>query len=118
VKIESEVFTIGAWRSYEELEEHLSLPELFAALDGVREKVYSDREFLAELQGGSLSSNDDSKKSDTVWEDIKARAFSGGRAKDAKDILSLSGDNAQLKGFGIGNGLEYFDSDETRWWDE
>ena len=38
---------------------------------------------------------------------MKARVFSGGKAKDSNDILSLSGPNAQKAGFGIGDGLEY-----------
>jgi hypothetical protein len=38
---------------------------------------------------------------------MKARVFSGGKAANSKDILSLSGINAQKAGFGIGDGLEY-----------
>lgn len=109
---------IGAWKSYEELEDSISLPELFAALDAVRERTHSERKFLAELQGGALDSDEyESDDHENTWEDIKARAFTGGRAKNANDILALSGENAQIKGFGIGNGLEYFDSDEVQWWD-
>lgn len=107
---------MGIWKSFEELEECLSLPELFSALDSQRDKVYQDRKFFAALQGVDL--DEDEEEPVNTWEDIKARAFSGGKARDANDILALSGRNAQIKGFGIGNGLEYFDSDNTPWWDE
>lgn len=84
----------------------------------MRKKAHDERKFLASLQGADLEEDEAEEEQQTTWEDIKARAFSGGRAKDAKDILALSGQNAQLKGFGIGNGLEYFDSDSTEWWDK
>lgn len=106
---------MGIWKSFDELEECLSMPELFAALDSQRNKVYEDRKFLASLKGLDL---DEPEEPENTWEDIKARAFSGGKARDSKDILALSGRNAQIKGFGIGNGLEYFDSDDKPWWDE
>jgi hypothetical protein len=104
------------WKSFEELEECLSLPELFSALEAQRDKVYNDRKFFAALQGVDLDETEEEPVN--TWEDIKARAFSGGKARDAKDILALSGRNAKIKGFGIGNGLEYFNSDDTPWWDE
>jgi hypothetical protein len=112
-KYESEVFLLGIWKNYDELEENMSMVELFATLNSYRESRHEERKFLAALQGADLDK--DSKKEST-WEDIKARAFSGGRAKDANDILALSGQNAQMKGFGIGQGLSYHDSDESEWW--
>lgn len=92
----------------------MSLPELFATLDSSRERQHEEFKFLAALKGIDIEK--DSKKEETTWEDIKARAFSGGRATDAKDIMALSGKNAQIKGFGIGNGLEYASGDESEWW--
>jgi hypothetical protein len=92
----------------------MSLPELFATLDASRKSKHDEYKFMASLKGIDLDK--DSKKEETTWEDIKARAFSGGRATDAKDIMALSGKNAQIKGFGIGQGLEYAQGDETEWW--
>ena len=43
------------------------------------------------------------------WEEMKARVFSGGRAKDSDDILYYQGVNASKAGFGIGMGLDYED---------
>jgi hypothetical protein len=40
---------------------------------------------------------------------MKARVFSGGKAKDGNDILALQGPAAQKAGFGIGLGLDYDD---------
>ena len=59
---------------------------------------------------------DTSEKPQRTWEDIKAKAFSGGKAADANDILSLTGITAQQKGFGIGQGLGYADGDSGEWW--
>ena len=42
--------------------------------------------------------------------------FSGGAAKDSKDILSLQGINAAQSGFGINNGIDYKIADESFSW--
>jgi hypothetical protein len=112
-KYESEVFLLGIWKNYDELEENMSMPEIFATLNAVRENNYDNRKFFAALKGIDL---DESSGKNTTWEDIKARAFSGGLAKDSSDILALSGKNAQMEGFGIGQGLTYFNSDDSEWW--
>jgi hypothetical protein len=90
------------------------MSELLAVLDSQRERTHLEHKFLASLNDIDL----DGGRNDTTWEDIKARAFGSSKAKGADDILALSGQNAQMKGFGIGNGLDYFDSDESQWWDE
>jgi len=41
------------------------------------------------------------------WEEMKARVFSKGEARDANDILSYQGHKANQAGFGINMGLEY-----------
>lgn len=104
VKLESEVFLLGIWKDYEELEVSMSMPELTATLNIKRELDYADKKFHAAIQGVDLDKN--TKKSN-AWEDMKARVFSRGRATDSKDIVSLQGINAQNAGFGIGMGLEY-----------
>ena len=81
------------------------MPELTAILVAKRESDNQEKKFLAALQGVDLDK--ESGSSSNAWEDMKARVFSGGRAKDSNDILSLSGPNAQKAGFGIGDGLEY-----------
>lgn len=106
VKLESEVFLLGIWKDYEELETSMSMPELTATLNIKRELDYSEKKFLAAIQGVDLDKN--SQKSN-AWEDMKARVFSKGKAKNANDITALQGVNAQKAGFGIGMGLDYQD---------
>ena len=104
--LESEVFLLGIWKDYEELESSLSLPELTEILNTKREQDYNEKKFLAAMQGVDLDKQTGREKED-AWEAMKARVFSGGRAADSNDILSLQGVNAAKAGFGIGNGLSY-----------
>lgn len=105
-KLESEAFLLGIWKDYEDLETSLSMPELVSTLGIKRELDYSEKKFLAGIQGIDL---DKQTNKTNEWEDLKARVFSKGKATDSKDILSLQGINAQQAGFGIGMGLEYED---------
>lgn len=98
---------LGIWKDFNELEDNLSMPELTAILTAKRESDYNDKKFLAALQGVDLDKESGSAPKQSSWEDIKARVFSGGAAKDANDIVSLQGVNAQQAGFGIGMGLDY-----------
>jgi hypothetical protein len=106
-KLEAEVFLLGIWKDYHELEISLSMPELLATLESKRELDYSEKKFLAAIQGVDLDENSD--KGQKEWENMKARVFSGGATSDSNDILALQGANAQKFGFGIGMGLDYDD---------
>jgi hypothetical protein len=108
-KIESEVFLLGIWKDYEELEKSLSMPELMATLSSRRELDYQEKKFLAAIQGVDLDKESGSSRGQKEWEDMKARVFSKGATGDSKDILALQGQNARQAGFGIGAGLEYED---------
>jgi hypothetical protein len=108
-KIESEVFLLGIWKDYKELEESLSMPELMATLSSRRELDYEEKKFLAAIQGVDLDAESGSNKGQKEWEDMKARVFSRGATNDSKDILALQGQNARQAGFGIGAGLDYED---------
>ena len=103
-KLESEVFLLGIWKDYEELETSLSMPELTATLSAKREDEYNHKKFLAAMQGVDLDKQ--SGKQD-AWQEMKARVFSGGKASGANDVVALQGVNAQKAGFGIGMGLSY-----------
>lgn len=107
VKLESEIFTLGIWKNYDELESSISMPELMAIISGRRELDYEEKKFLAAIQGVDLDKNED--RGQKEWENLKARVFSGGKAKDGNDILALQGQNAVKAGFGIGMGLDYED---------
>jgi hypothetical protein len=107
-KLESEAFLLGIWKSYEDLELSLSMPELMHILETKRELDYSDKKFAAAMQGVDLDKQT-GKNDSNAWEKLKAKVFSGGKSSDPNDITSLQGVNAQKAGFGIGMGLGYED---------
>jgi hypothetical protein len=104
--LESEVFLLGIWKDYEELEASMSMPELSATLNAKREADYAEKKFLAAMQGVDLDEQSGRKEEDP-WEAMKARVFSRGQAAGANDVLALQGQNAAKQGFGIGMGLDY-----------
>lgn len=108
-KLESEVFLLGIWKDYQELEKSLSMAELMATLESSRELDYNEKKFLAAIQGVDLDKESGSEKGQKEWENMKARVFSGGATSDSNDVLALQGANAQKVGFGIGMGLDYED---------
>jgi len=108
-KLESEIFLLGIWKDYQELEANLSMPELVATIGSIRELDYQEKKFLAAIQGVDLDGETNKDRGQKEWEDMKARVFSGGQTSDSNDVLSLQGVNAQKAGFGIGMGLDYED---------
>lgn len=103
--LESEVFQLGIWKDYQELELSLSMPELMATLNAKRQADYEHKKFLAAIQGVDLEKDNKQDK----WQEMKARVFSKGRATNGNDVTALQGPNAQKAGFGIGMGLDYQD---------
>jgi len=108
-KLESEAFLLGIWKDYQELETSMSMPELMATLSSKRELDYEEKKFLAAIQGVDLDKNSGSGRGQQEWEDLKARVYSKGKAKDGNDILALQGPAAEKAGFGIGMGIDYDD---------
>jgi hypothetical protein len=108
-KLETEVFILGIWKNFDELESSISMPELMAILESRRELDYNEKKFLAAMQGVDL--DEASKKNEPdPWEAMKARVAaktSGIGNGDPNDILSYQGQTAAQNGFGIGMGLEY-----------
>lgn len=109
-KLESEVFLLGIWKDYKELEASLSLSEIMAIISSKRELDYEEKKFFAAIQGINLDEASGSERGQKEWEDLKARVFSGGATNDSNDILALQGQNARKMGFGIGMGLDYEDA--------
>jgi hypothetical protein len=103
-ELEAELFQLGIWKDYEDLETSLSMPELLATLSSKRDSDYQEKKFLAAIQGVDL---DKQKNKANEWEAMKARVFSGGKTSDPNDIVSFQGVKAQQAGFGIGAGLSY-----------
>jgi hypothetical protein len=106
-KLESEIFLLGIWKDYQELELNMSMPELVTTIGSIRELDYQEKKFLAAIQGVDLDGETNKDKGQKEWEDMKARVFSKGQTRDSNDVLSLQGVNAQKAGFGIGMGLDY-----------
>jgi hypothetical protein len=109
VKLESEIFVLGAWKNFDELESNISMPELLAIIESIRELDYSEKKFLAAMQGVDLDESKNKNEPDP-WEAMKARVasqVSGIGNGDPNDILSYQGQKAAQNGFGIGMGLDY-----------
>ncbi len=102
-KLESEVFLLGIWKDYEELEASLSMAELSETLSAKREADYADKKFMAAIQGVDLDAN--KEKEENAWEKLKNKVFNKGG--DPNDVTSLKGQKAAKAGFGIGMGLSY-----------
>ncbi len=105
-KIEAEVFLLGIWKDYEDLETSMSMPEIISTLGSKRDLDYEEKKFLAAIQGVDLDKNGGNSEQNK-WEEMKARVFSGGQTNDPNDIVSYQGTKAQQNGFGIGLGLNY-----------
>jgi hypothetical protein len=112
-KLETEVFLLGIWKNFDELELSISIEELMQILSITRDLDYEEKKFSAALQGIDLEANlektEGKAKGQKEWEDLKARVFSGGATDDSNDVLALQGQNARKAGFGIGMGLAYED---------
>ena len=98
-----EVFLLGHWKNYSDLEENLSMPELIQTLQSMNKREEKERRFLAGLQGVNLDS--DEEKEGPSFEDIRRRALGINASGD--DVVSLQGALAAESGFGIGAGLGY-----------
>lgn len=103
-ELEAEVFLLGIWKDYDELESSMSMPEMLATLGAKRDLDYQEKKFLAAMQGVDL---DKQSGKNNAWEEMKARVFSNNGTKDPNDVLALQGQNAAKAGFGIGMGLDY-----------
>ena len=101
LKLESEVFLLGMWKNYEDLETSLSMPELLQIISMKRELDHLEKKFLAAMQGVDI----DKGAEDDKWQEMKQRILYNN--KDASDAASLTGKRAADAGFGIGMGLDY-----------
>jgi hypothetical protein len=117
-KLESEVFLLGIWKNFDELESSISIEELMQVLSITRDLDYEEKKFSAALQGIDLDSQSGKDsgevKGQQEWENMKAKVFSRGATSDANDVLSLQGPKAKKAGFGIGMGLGYEDQRDPK----
>lgn len=101
LKLESEVFLLGMWKNYDDLETSLSMPELLQIISMKRELDHLEKKFLAAMQGVDIDKGVENDK----WQEMKQRILYNN--KDSKDAASLTGKRAQEVGFGVGMGLDY-----------
>jgi len=71
--LEAELFLLGHWKNFEDIEDTLTLDELQKILEAAREKDHNKQRFAAALQGVDL---DKDKKEDTSFDEVKRRAQS------------------------------------------
>jgi len=71
-----EVFLLGHWKDYDELESSLSMPELVATLKAMYESERRRQKFMAALQGVNIDEEIDEAMDNRVstLEEIQARA--------------------------------------------
>ncbi len=101
------------------------MPELVFILEHSRDAEYNRQKFAAAMKGVDLDKETGrnkrpqgtTQKKPTTFEDMQARAASGGMAQDANDILSLQGQYGARKGFQMGKDMGYsrfHDDDENK----
>lgn len=83
--MEAEVFLLGRWKNYDELEDSLTIEELLTTIEAIRERENNQRKFDAAMQGIDLDAE----------------------TERPRDITTLTGREAAKAGFGIGMGLGY-----------
>lgn len=87
--MEAEVFLLGQWRNFAEMEENLSLPELEAILDASRKKEHARNRFAAALKGVNIDEDEDSEESTFERVEIRGKARLAGVSADQLEFEEL-----------------------------
>jgi hypothetical protein len=107
----AEVFLLGHWKDYDELESTLSMPELLLTLEASRKVKWRDYKFHAAIQGVTLPDDTPDGKKVKTFADLQREASirANGGDPETNDVLNLTGGFAEQEGFGIGieGGLNY-----------
>jgi len=95
--MEAEVFLLGMWKNFDELEENISIDELAVILEASRKKDRQDKEFAAALKGIKLDSQDTDEENENItpYERAvrKAKAIASGMGEEEYEFAEL--------GFGV-----------------
>lgn len=83
------VMLIGPWKSVEEVEENLSLPELVGLLKVQAEEEWADRKFTAALKGIQLPEPENEQVA--TFEEVKRRAEArlAGISEEQLDFMDM-----------------------------
>ncbi len=71
-KLEAELFLLGHWKNFDEIEDNLNLEELQTILEASREQEYNRQKFAAALKGVDL--DEKTGNTDSSFEEVKRRA--------------------------------------------
>lgn len=83
--MEAEVFLLGHWKNFEEIEDNLTLDELQAILEASREQEYRRQKFAAALKGVDLDAQKGGS-GDASFEEVKRRAEAKLRGVSEEEI--------------------------------
>jgi hypothetical protein len=98
-KYETMLFVkLGIWKSYDDLEENMSLPEIFATLEEVYDADWKDKKFAASMQGIDIP-DPNTKTTQEVMSDIvmKANAILAGEDPNSPEAVNKQ----KFRGLGI-----------------
>jgi hypothetical protein len=82
---------LGNWKSYEDLEENLSIDELVHTLNAYRKRQREDQKFLAAIQGVDLSDNEPVNITEMTPSQVVSQGFGVGLGI-SHNIQSVVGD--------------------------
>lgn len=85
------MFLIGHWKSFGELEDSLSLPELVAVLDAHHKRTERQQRWDAALQGVDIGDSEGAVSSDfeQAWLDAMSEVRSEGSEKDSLAFVGI-----------------------------
>ena len=83
-ELEGKAFLLGIWKSYDELEETISMPELLHTLEASEKDKFDQRRFAAALKGVEL---DDPFNDSVSLEDIKKRIVAKKKGLNPNDAV-------------------------------
>jgi len=69
--LEGEIFLLGIWKNFEELEDSLSLAELYQLQSSSRDKDHEHRKFAAALKGIDI---DEREEAEDAFKQVERRA--------------------------------------------
>lgn len=85
---------IGAWKSYDELEENMTLEELLELYGGIMENRYEDFKNMARANGAKFEEDEpDTDAFNRVIEQVNARKGENGKEVEKKKVGIFSINN-------------------------
>lgn len=83
MKLEAELFLLGIWKNFEEMEENLTIAELETLLESKRDADFQKNKFMAALKGIDL---DEPTTDAPTFDEIKRRADAKNRGVSAEAL--------------------------------